>query len=66
MSCIQLMYSVETSELKGDAEVAALFHWRIGLLRFDPFASVSSPFYTASPHYLRSGGSPILHRWWFT
>ena len=26
MSCIQLMYSVETSELKGDAEVAALFH----------------------------------------
>ena len=26
----------------------------------------TSPFYTASPHYLRSGGSPILRRWSFT
>ena len=25
-----------------------------------------SPFYTSSLHYLPSGGSPFLHRWWFT
>ena len=26
----------------------------------------TSPFYTVSPHYLRSNGSPILRQWWFT
>ena len=26
----------------------------------------TSPVYTATPHYLHRGGSPILCRWWFT
>ena len=63
MSCTQSSPVMLPLLLQVKPSAASLWVYSRGLYSG---TSITSPFYTAMPHYLWSGGLPILRWWWFT